>query len=436
MAQMLWEYLLVYCTSHFLRSLGEPPAPGHLSRGQLSHIAKSTPEPLPVWIIFLFSLLVSLRYIVGFFVNYIFEVISTVVVVSSVPVSTYAAASARAHSSIKQPPTNKKTAIHSTTKHSNINRQDSLLCCKAARVRTAKRAVQSWSTSFLNLPCFRGLNAYLIMHVSQWYLSAIVDFLLSGQPEGLQLGYGSSSVLVTICFGGGLALWTHCAITERSSDYVYNHFPKGHEILPKLVPVTAMWAFSRHIALSLPLAVSRYLELRHFVAEPDSWSNLDALGQVRTVSCFLAVYALHLSLVACASIPATMVLRRVHATMLDAEEVALVPHHHAQKEISITEAWSTMSWKDYRRVVAIYIQHYFLDHLIHLVYWSSVWALHRLCQTEQYDMQSLPNVPRMIQVHIFDNNTPFTLASKQNSLRQNTWIRHLGSLGLAFKYEL
>ena len=86
--------------------------------------------------------------------------------------------------------------------------------------------------------------------------------------------------------------------------------------------------------------------------------------------------------------------------MLDADETALVPHHHARKEISITEAWSTMGREAYRRVVAIYVQYYFLDHALHITYWSAVWALHRLCQTEQYDMQSLPNVPKVIQVHV------------------------------------
>lgn len=73
MSQMLWEYLLVYCTSHFLRSIGEPPTPGQLTHGQLSRIANSTPEPLPVWIIFIFSLLTSLRFVIGFFVSHHFQ---------------------------------------------------------------------------------------------------------------------------------------------------------------------------------------------------------------------------------------------------------------------------------------------------------------------------------------------------------------------------
>ncbi|KAL8802290.1 MAG: hypothetical protein Q9223_006689 [Gallowayella weberi] len=321
--------------------------------------------------------------------------------VSSVPVSPYAAATARAHPSTNPVSSTKAAPVECKPNSSRLSRQDSLLHSGMARVRTAKRAVQSWSTWFFNLPCFRGLNAYLAMCVTQWYLAVIIDFFLSGQPDGLQLGYGSSSVLVAICFGGGAALWTHCAITERSSDYVYNHFPKGHEILTKLVPVTATWAFSQQIAQSLPLALSRYLDLTRFVAEPDLWSSHEAPDQFYTLLRFLMVYVAHLLLVACVSIPATIVLRRVHATMLDSEETALVPHHHAQKEISMSEAWSTIEWNTYRRVITVYIQQYMLDHLIHLAYWSTVCALHQLCQTERYEVQNFPNTPRNIKIRMF-----------------------------------
>ncbi|KAL8658737.1 MAG: hypothetical protein Q9226_000808 [Calogaya cf. arnoldii] len=400
MSQILWEYLLVYCTSHFLRAIGEPPTIGHGHDGFDPSNQPSSRQPLPVTIIFLFSLLVSLRYVVTFLLRYVFEVVSTVVIVSSEPVSPYAAAIARAHPSIKTNSVQKRP-IQTKHKSSKINRQDSLLDSSMARVRTAKRSVQSWSTWFLNLPCFRGLNAYLILCVSQFYLAFILDFFLSGQPEGLQLGYGSSSVLVAICFGGGAALWTHCAITERSSDYVYNHFPKGSPTLSKLFPVTAAWAFSEQIALSLPLALSRHFELTSFASEPHTWSDLEARDQLLTMIRFLIVYILHLVLVASVSIPATILLRRFHATMLDSEETALVPHHYAQKEIGMSEAWSTIDWRTYRRVVTVYVQYYFLDHLVHLFYWSAVCALHHLCQSVQYDTQSLPNAPKSIQIRLF-----------------------------------
>ncbi|KAL8991945.1 MAG: hypothetical protein Q9169_007510 [Polycauliona sp. 2 TL-2023] len=404
MGQVLWEYLLVYCTSHFLRAIGEPPTIGHGHDGFDPSNQPSSREPLPIFIIFLFSLLVCLRYIITFLLRYVFEVVSTVIIVSSEPISPYAAAVARAHPSMRPDSTPKRPVLDQRRQRSSyINRQDSLLDASMARARTAKRAVHSWSTWFLNLPYFRGLNAYLMLCVTQWYLAVIIDFFLSGQPDGLQLGYGSSSVLVAICFGGGAALWTHCAITERSSDYVYNHFPKGSEILCKLFPVTAVWAFSEQIASSLPLALSRQFELTRFASEPHTWSDLGAWSQIFTMLRFFIVYTLHLVLVATASIPATMVLRRVHATMLDSEETALVPHHHAQKEISISEAWSTIDWKAYQRVLTVYVQYYFLNHMVHFLYWSAVCGLHHLCQSVHYDTHGLPNAPTSIRIRVFSD---------------------------------
>ena len=251
------------------------------------------------------------------------------------------------------------------------------------------------------MPCLRGLNAYLVMSVCQWYFPVIVDFVLSGQPDGLQLGYGSSSVVVAICFGGGAALWTHCAITERSSDYVYGHSEKGHQVLPKLVPVTAMWAFCEQLCLSLPLALSRYYGLKKYAFEPQSWNQLGKYGQLLVIYQFFIVYSLHLALVAVAYIPANMILRRVHAGMLASDETAIVPVHHSEKDVSIAEAWSTMDWSAYWRVVGIYIQQYLLDHLIHVAYWSAVWMLYQVLEIHHYQTQQLPNAPAMIEIKIF-----------------------------------
>ncbi|KAL9018761.1 MAG: hypothetical protein Q9180_008712, partial [Flavoplaca navasiana] len=66
MGQVLLEYLLVYCTSHFLRAIGEPPTVGHRHDGFDPSNRSSSRQPLPVTIIFLFSLLVSIRYILTF----------------------------------------------------------------------------------------------------------------------------------------------------------------------------------------------------------------------------------------------------------------------------------------------------------------------------------------------------------------------------------
>lgn len=77
MSRMLWQYLLVYCTSHGLRQLGEPPLPktalpvqNSMFGGFFSATPRTDPiNPMPVWLIFIFSILVSLRYLITFLVS-------------------------------------------------------------------------------------------------------------------------------------------------------------------------------------------------------------------------------------------------------------------------------------------------------------------------------------------------------------------------------
>lgn len=73
-AQMALEYLLVYCTSHGLTSIGEPPLPktyrpvgDSLVQTQRSSSHRTaTKEAMPVWIIFIFLSLATTKYIISF----------------------------------------------------------------------------------------------------------------------------------------------------------------------------------------------------------------------------------------------------------------------------------------------------------------------------------------------------------------------------------
>lgn len=77
-AHMALEYLLVYCTSHGLTSLGEPPLPktyrpvgDSLIQTQRSpNHSTPTKGAMPVWIIFIFLSLATLKYIISFLVSH------------------------------------------------------------------------------------------------------------------------------------------------------------------------------------------------------------------------------------------------------------------------------------------------------------------------------------------------------------------------------
>lgn len=83
-AQMALEYLLVYCTSHGLTSIGEPPLPKTYRpvgdsllqtqrNGTIDSQGLDSKEPMPVWIIFVFLSLATAKYIISFAVSMIIK---------------------------------------------------------------------------------------------------------------------------------------------------------------------------------------------------------------------------------------------------------------------------------------------------------------------------------------------------------------------------
>ena len=77
-AQMALEYLLVYCTSHGLTTLGEPPLPKTYqpvgdSQHQTSRANKTynpkTKNTMPVWVVLVFLALATLKYCISFIVS-------------------------------------------------------------------------------------------------------------------------------------------------------------------------------------------------------------------------------------------------------------------------------------------------------------------------------------------------------------------------------
>ena len=303
---------------------------------------------------------------------------------------------------------------------------------KRSFTRSLTMPIESLGRKFFGLACLRGLNAYLIMSVAQWYLGAFADFLLSGQPKELMPGYGSSSVVLAIFFGGGSALWTHYAITEPTNREIHHLFPQGSDILVELFPITCLWAMCEQITMSLPLALSRTqsFALRQPAWDPSSWNELDGHGQRLLLSKFVAVYLLYAVLVATISIPSTMMLRRIHASMLPEEGEAIVPYTRGNPQprnndtpintptittnanndtededyptttshitrikspnpthrpgLTVSQAWATLTWPAYLRVLSLFAQYFVINQLIHLACWEAERRLHVLFHTEQY----------------------------------------------------
>ena len=266
---------------------------------------------------------------------------------------------------------------------------------------------KSWDRT-TRLSCFRGFSTYLMMAVCRWYLAVAIDFFLSGQPSGFQLGYGSTSIVLASIFGPGFAVWTHYAITKPSQKRIRDHFPKGKNVIMELWDITACWAVADHITMSCPLALSRNFDLKDYAFDVESWNRLDEFGQNKKIMQFCLVFLLYLFLVASVSIPFTMITRRVYASMLSDEDLAIVPFHTGDRTrlhpyddrakirkpgLPISEAWASVTWSDYKSVLFVYMQYFALNQFIQMAYWSANWKLHEVFEVDKYASTNLPCSP-------------------------------------------
>ena len=288
----------------------------------------------------------------------------------------------------------------------DLKRRDTLEATKP----TAKRRgpVRRFWIHITQMACFRGFSTLLTISIAQWVLGFIADFVLSGQPSELKLGYGTTSILLKTMFASAYAVWTHYTITKPSNKRVFDHFPRGGEVLTELWPMTAMWAVADHLCMSGPLALSRYFELRKYAFDIDSWNLLSEEERPAKIAQFTLVFLFYAGLVTFVSIPMTMVTRRVHASMLSNEDLAIVPFVRGSRNqsykfderatirrpgLTFSEAWGTITWSAYFQVLSIYLQYFAVNQLVQMAYWSANWKLHEFLEVDKYASTKLPWSP-------------------------------------------
>lgn len=279
--------------------------------------------------------------------------------------------------------------------------------------------IESLGKKFFNLPYLRGLSAFLKISITQWFFSTIGDFFLSGQPKELKAGYGSTSIILAVFFGGSFAVWTHYAITRpRDSRNIDDHFPRGQDIIVELYPSTTLWALCEQIVRSLPLALSRnriFAPLRQYAWTPELWNALDASAQRILLFKFAVLFLFYLLLVAALSIPASITFRRIHASMLRDADEAIVPFVHGNPKpredddesstqspgLGVSEAWATLNWNTYVRVVRVFVIYWMANQALHLLCWEADLVLNDLLDTERY-ASPFPSRPTSLNLRLLE----------------------------------
>lgn len=353
-------------------------------------------------------------------IAYVFQVISTVLMVStadntSIRAAAYAVqhplvATRRENSSSRRSPQKKNKKKTMTENEKEKEKENTKATTPVDPKRRLKRSltrqmtipIESLGKKFFNLPYLRGLSAFLTLSITQWFFSTIGDFFLSGQPKELKAGYGSTSIILAVFFGGTFALWTHYAITRpKDIRKIDDHFPRGQDIIVELYPITTLWALCEQMVRSLPLALSRsnriFGPLRQYAWTPELWNTLDASAQRILLFKFAVLFLFYLFLVAALSIPASITLRRIHASMLRDADEAIVPFVHGNPKprdddesltqspgLSVSEAWATLNWSVYVRVVRVFVIYWIVNQALHLLCWEADLLLNDFFDTDRY----------------------------------------------------
>lgn len=359
---------------------------------------------------------------------YVYQVISTVFAVADRQIGTIAAANAEKHPEshraridnlvramkvikqfrVKAAGATRLRSVSVSEVRQDLKRRDTMKGTEPTAKPSKSTVMRAWD-HITCYSCFRGFIGYLYMAVPQWYFGMVCDFFLSGQPSELSLGYGTTSIVLGTMWGSGLATWTHYTITPpRKSIKVQDHFPKGPGVLTDLWPLTVSWLVAEHLTLSLPLALSRSFKLKHYAFDVDSWNTLDELDQSKKVMQFALVFLLYLFLVAAVAVPATMTMRRVHASMLSDDDLAIVPFHRGDRTrlrpyderskirhpgLTVAEAFNTITWDAYFRVLSVYVQYFAMNQLVQMAYWSANWKLHEILEVSKFAPTNLPCSP-------------------------------------------
>ena len=133
-----------------------------------------------------------------------------------------------------------------------------------------------------------------------------------------------------------------------------------------LAPATIFWAISTELSKEGALMLSHYLSLAQYAAGHNPLFNLstsDVALVCRKAACVLALYMFLWTAVA---LPATIAMRRVHASswiLSDFETFSAIPidnqirnrnQNTKGQALSPVSVWQSFAWHPYRRLLAVY----------------------------------------------------------------------------------
>lgn len=217
------------------------------------------------------------------------------------------------------------------------------------------RAKAGWTSRF------RGFSIFVVWAMCRGFVGGIIALI-----PGLRNPFGAviAHVLAEICLSTFHLTWIWIVISDPSPLPWYKRLPPFRTTFPRIAPAVAVQAMANQIAITLPvLLCGVWGPFRRFgddYSVPVEKGDLaHAFGQsILLISTMLALFLL-------LSIPATVTLTRVAASMLPDSDETIVPFDRSfggkvtpailggQGKIGMLEAWRSFGWNQRRNLLRV-----------------------------------------------------------------------------------
>lgn len=238
---------------------------------------------------------------------------------------------------------------------------DVLLLKKAPITSSLRGTVQHLRAKAGFKSRFRGFTIFLVWAMSRGIIGGIITNI-----PGLRNPFGAmiAHVLAEVCLSTFHLTWIWIVISDPSPLPWYKRLPPFRSSFPRIAPAVAVQALANQVATTLPvLLCGAWGPFRRFgddYSVPIEKGDLaHAFGQsILLIGTMLALFLL-------LSIPATVTLTRVAASMLPDSDETIVPFDRSfggkvtpailggQGKIGMLEAWRSFGWYQRRNLLRV-----------------------------------------------------------------------------------
>ncbi|KAM5483702.1 hypothetical protein MaudMau93_006209 [Microsporum audouinii] len=201
---------------------------------------------------------------------------------------------------------------------------------------------------------FRGFSHFLALSFARGFLTNSLRFL-----------GGFAPFVADIAVSTMVLAWVHAVISAPSSKSWYQRFPSVRKNWIKIAPAVALSTLASQLSFHIPVAIGFMLGGFRL-----NENGIYVLAEARPVYHLYAAGAVVLSLILglFLDVPAAVIMVRVAASLLPADDETIVPFDRTfngkvsptevdgSGAIGVLDAWRTLSWASYRRVVVAIVK--------------------------------------------------------------------------------